>query len=427
MSGNSPEQDRTRTQRTGSHTNPASAPDRRPRIAIITRSIDRSGTSGSGHHLREMIRHLLPQADDLDIHLAHYQESQEEIYRWAPEVRLPVNPVRAATILNRGEFDVVHFSPLTIVSPIHGLRAAKVATIHSAEPMLLPEAYSWIKRVHSRYVIPDYARRLDALVTVSETSKAWFAEHYRVPTEQIHVTYNACAPAYRVLSREERVTPHPEDPAIPGPYILHVSRFSERKNPWTTLEAFARLIERRAHKATEDRSSGPGQDRSEAAASAASGPPTSGPLTLVLAGKGWDGAAVWERARALGISDRLVTPGFVSEETVVRLLNGAELFWFPSLSEGFGMPNVEAMRCGCPVVTTAVFAIPEIVGDAAVVLDDPYDARALAEASDQLMNDRSRRDALVRAGLEWSERYSWEDSARVLANVYRRLTGVPER
>ncbi|MEX2445104.1 MAG: glycosyltransferase family 1 protein [Alkalispirochaeta sp.] len=395
---------------------------RSPRIAIITRSIDRSGTSGSGHHLREMIRHLLPQAEDLDIHLAHYQDSEDEIYRWAPEVKLPTNPIAAAAALNRSKFDVVHFSPLTIVSPIHGLRAKKVATIHSAEPMLLPEAYSWIKRMHSKHVIPRYARRLDALVTVSETSKAWFAEHYRIPPEKIHVTYNACAPAYRVLSPKERAEANPEDPAIPGPYIFHVSRFSERKNPWTMLEAFAGLVERPAHKGSANRSSGSGQDRSETIAGA-----SSGPLQLVLAGKGWNDPAVRERARELGIADRLVTPGFVSEETVVRLLNGAELFWFPSLSEGFGMPNVEAMRCGCPVVTTAVFAIPEIVGDAAVVLDDPHDAHALAEASETILHDRDRRDTLVRAGLEWSGRYSWQESSRVLANIYRRLTGLPER
>lgn len=393
----------------------------RPRIAIITRSIDRSGTSGSGHHLREMIRHLLPQATDLDIHLAHYQDSHDEIYRWAPEVRLPANPLRAAAVLNRGEYDVVHFSPLTIVSPIHGLRAKKVATIHSAEPMLLPEAYSWVKRMHSKHVIPRYARRLDALVTVSETSKTWFSEHYRIPPEKIHVTYNACAPAYRVLSADELAQSPPDEPNAPEispPYIFHVSRFSERKNPWTMLEAFADLIERPAHKGSSSPASGPGQDRSETFAG-----PASGQLKLVLAGKGWDDPAVGERARALGIADRLVTPGFVSEETVVRLLNRAELFWFPSLSEGFGMPNVEAMTCGCPVITTAVFAIPEIVGEAAIILEDPRDAAALAEATSAILEDTTRREALVQAGLAQSGRYSWQESARVLANVYRHLTG----
>ena len=255
--------------------------------------------------------------------------------------------------------------------------------------MLLPEAYSWIKRVHSRHVIPRYARRLDALVTVSETSKAWFSEHYRIPRERIHVTYNACSPAYRVLPGTERDTVHPEDPDIPGPYIFHVSRYSERKNPWTMLEAFAELVSlREARNEPGSPADEPGARTDQPGVPA---PDPTSKLHLVLAGKGWDDPAVRGRAEELGFGDRLVTPGFVDEQTVVRLLNKAELFWFPSLSEGFGMPNVEAMNCGCPVVTSAVFAIPEVVGDAAVVLDDPKDVHGLARESHRLLSDDDRR------------------------------------
>lgn len=362
----------------------------RPRVYIITRSIDRSGTSGSGHYFREIVQHLIPIVPDLDIRLAHYSESDDELYRLVPELILPLNPLRAAARLNREGADLVHFSPLTIVSPINGLKAKTVATVHSAEPVLLPEAYSWIKRVHSRYLIPRYARRLDTLITSSGTSKGWFSEHYRIPEENIVVAHAACAPAFRRLPEEDRTTPHPDDPQIPGPFIFHVSRFSERKNPWTMLEAFARLTQ-------ESR------------------------LSLVLAGKGWDDPAVRDRARQLGIATRVITPGFVSEETVVRLLNRAELFWFPSLSEGFGMPNIEAMRCGCPVITSAVFAVPEIVGDAAIVLPDPRDAGALVDATQRVLVDPIERKRLIDAGLAWSARYSWEASARIMADVYRRL------
>ena len=390
---------------------------RRPRVAIITRAIDRAKNSGSGHHLREMVRHLIPLVPDLDITLAHYTPSDDEIYTLAPELILPTNPLRAAAVLNRNNFDIVHFSPLTIVSPINGLHARKVATIHSAEPTLLPEAYSWVKRVHSRHLIPRYARRLDALVTVSETSKAWFSEHYRIPPERIHVTYNACAPAYRVLTPDQLAADDPRDPVLPGPFILHVSRFSQRKNPWTMLEAFAHLI---SGIKVERPATAPGDTPP-----AGSAPPASVPanLSLVLAGKGWDGPEVRQRATALGISERVITPGFVAQETVVRLLNTAAAFWFPSLSEGFGMPNVEAMHCGCPVITSAVFAIPEIVGEAAVVIKDPRDTHALADATRRLLSDPAERRRRVDAGLTWCKRYDWDESARVLADVYRSLAG----
>jgi glycosyltransferase involved in cell wall biosynthesis len=375
---------------------PLTTPSQRPRVAIITRSIDRSGTSGSGHHLREMVRHLIPAATDIEFVLAHYDHSDDEIYSLAQELILPVNPLRAAAHLNRAGVDVVHFSPLSIVAPIHGLRAKRVATKHSSEPTLYPEGYSWVMRAHERLIVPRYVRKLDALITVSETSKAWFAERYRVAPEQIHVTFNACAPAYRVLPGKEG-TPRP----IPEPYIFHVSRFSPRKNPLTMLTAFADLVAR------------------------GNGIPEN--LKLVIAGTRWDTEEVSARAAELGITNRLVLLGFVEEERVVELMNHAELFWFPSLSEGFGMPNIEAMRCGCPVITTAVFAVPEIVGNAAVVLPDPRDTDALVAATVELLTNHAHRDQLVERGLAWCERYSWKASARVLANVYRELTGLPAR
>ena len=365
----------------------------KPRIAIITRSIDRSGTSGSGHHFREMIKHLIPQAPDLDITFAHYSEPRDEIYRLAPDIQLPLNPLRAAGVLNRKRFDVVHFSPLTVVAPIHGLHAKKVATVHSAEPTLLPHAYSWIKRVHSNHLIPRYMRRLDALMTVSETSKRWFRDNWGMDETRTYITYNACSPAYRRLSPQELDHAGPNVPAVGSPFILHVSRFSERKNPWTMIEAFARLI----------------QDRSLTQ------------LSLVLAGKGWDGDEVRQRIHELGIASQVITPGFVDEQTVVHLMNRAEIFWFPSLSEGFGMPNIEAMSCGCPVITSAVFAVPEIVGDAAVVLDDPRDTQALVKETERLLSNQEKRNQLITRGLSWVTRYSWDRSARILADVYRKL------
>ncbi len=475
-------------------------PDRnrgRPRVCIITRSIDRSGTSGSGHHLREMIKHLVPAAPDLDIVLAHYDpDARDEVYDLAPSIVLPVNPLRAARVLNAAGAEVVHFSPLTIVSPINGLRAKTVATIHSAEPMLLPDQYSFVKRLHSRYVISAYARRLDALVTVSETSKRFFAEHYRVPEDRIAVTYNACAPAYRRMDASEftpggavggaygaasraghvdaATGPRPshgargesgagENPSggegwpFPARYVLHVSRFSERKNPWTMIEAFSRLVREGGNTASGgagggansrcDCSDGAAKSSDPGAVDERSGPVNSADneLYLVLAGKGWDAPEVRRRAAEAGIGDRVVTPGFVAEETVVELLNRAQLFWFPSLSEGFGMPNVEAMACGCPVVTSAVFAVPEIVGDAAVVLEDPRDARRLSAVTAKLLRAEPTaedvvvgrvepardgapalpsREQLVERGFVRARYFSWETSAAILANVYRRILGM---
>lgn len=367
---------------------------KKPKIGVITRSIDRGRKSGSGHHLAELLAHAIPKAGDLDITLVHYQESDDPVYDLAPELIIPVNPLAAAGRLRSAGFDLVHFSPLTIVSPIHFLPARKVATIHSAEPMLVPEYYSRVKRLHSRLVIPRYARKLDALITVSETSRAYFAEHYRVPKERIHVTYNACSPAYRRLSPPE-LTPAGAWP-YPERYLFHISKYSARKNPWNLLRAYAEFARRR----------GPGEDS----------------IQLVLAGSGWDAPEVKDFARELGIEEKLVTPGFRGEEEVVELLNRAAAFLFPSYSEGFGMPNLEAMACGCPVVTSSAFAIPEVVGDAALILEDPADWRGLADLIERIVDDGALRSALVEKGLHRASHFSWEESADTLLSVYRSLT-----
>jgi glycosyltransferase involved in cell wall biosynthesis len=102
-------------------------------------------------------------------------------------------------------------------------------------------------------------------------------------------------------------------------------------------------------------------------------------------------------------------------------MNGASLFVFPSLAEGFGMPNVEAMACGCPVVTTPGFAVREVVAEAAVIVDNPHDAVALSEAMHRVLSDTQLRSALITRGRERSLIYSWKQSAQRLLAVYEEL------
>ncbi len=207
------------------------------------------------------------------------------------------------------------------------------------------------------------------------------------------VCYNGLSPLYRVLAKDEVTAPERYD--VARPYFLHVSRFSERKNPWTLLDAFARFIQE--HEA---------------------------PHSLVCAGGGWGDEAVANRARALGISERFITPGFVPERDVAELMNAADAFVFPSFAEGFGMPNVEAMACGCPVITTPGFAIREIVGDAAYIVEDPYDAVALSEAMHRVISNGQLRAHLIERGIARIPLFSWTQSAERLLSVYEDLACV---
>jgi glycosyltransferase involved in cell wall biosynthesis len=365
--------------------------DSKPRIAVFTKPLD-NWSSGSGHHLQEILNAVLDLAGDrFDFTFVHYKPSVNPIYkRGVHELIVPRNPFRSAAVLRREKFDVVHYSPLTIYSPIWGVPGRKLATIHGAEQLLVPQFYSRLELAHEIFIVPIYARHMDRIVTVSETTADFLAGHYSFPRDRISVCYNGLSCFYRVLDPSEVTAP--ERYGIKRPFILHVSKYSERKNPQTLLEAFARLVEK-----------------------------IEAPLSLVCAGGGWNDEAILTRVQKLGIAERFVAPGFVPESDIVELMNAASAFVFPSLAEGFGMPNIEAMACGCPVVTTPGFAVAEIVGDAALVVEDPGDPVALSEALHRVLCDERLRTKLIERGFARLPLFSWEEAARKLIDLYGQL------
>ena len=362
----------------------------RPRLGILTRPIDQ-GTSGSGHFLLEMVKRLLELNRRFEIFFIHNEKNDKEIYRRAREIIIPRNPFRARKILKPFDFDILHYNPLSIYSPIWGIKAKKVATEHGAEPVLIPRHYSLLAVLHELLVTPHYDRKMDHLITVSNTSKEFFSRKYRIPESRITVCHNAVNEKFRVLKNPDPTVR--EKYRTGGNFILHLSMFSERKNPWTILRSFKRFLDYEG----------------------------CGDFRLVLAGKGWDNEKVSRSATRLGIADRIIRPGYIPQEEAVELLNQARAFVFPSFAEGFGIPNIEAMACGCPVITSKVFAIPEIVGDAALIMDDPYDGTELASKLRQLEKDDRLREQLIKRGLKRVGMFSWDESARKLMEVYESL------
>lgn len=361
----------------------------KPLVGIFTRPIDQ-GTSGSGRHLHELVRRILALNDEFDIRLIHYVRTDRDVYTMAPEILVPRNPLRAAAALRGYGFKILHYSPLTVMSPILGLPVKRAATIHGAEPNLLPEYYSLQARLHARYAKPALARAMDRIFTVSETSKAYYAREWGVDPAKVSVCYNAVGPAYKpgldpcpILARL----------GVGGRYIFHISKYSERKNPDCLLRAFAELAGR--------------ADMAD--------------LSLVIAGSGWDNERVRSFIAARGLEGRVALAGFSAEADAAALFSGAAAFAFPSRAEGFGMPNVEAMASGCPVVTSRAFAIPEIVGDAALLIDHPDDYRGLASALAEILTKPALADELRLRGLKRAARYSWEESARTVLSGYRAL------
>jgi glycosyltransferase involved in cell wall biosynthesis len=176
---------------------------------------------------------------------------------------------------------------------------------------------------------------------------------------------------------------------LQGPYLLYVGTLHPRKNLVRLVQAFARLP----------------------ALLSAAGRPTPG-LQLVLAGrKGWLYDDIFAQVRRLDLEDRVILTGYVPDEDLPALLSAARAFVFPSLYEGFGLPVVEAMACGTPVVCANTSSLPEVAGDAALLVD-PLDEGAIAAALARLLSDDDLHRELVDRGFRQAARFSWQRCAR---------------
>ncbi|MGL1890179.1 MAG: glycosyltransferase family 4 protein [Spirochaetaceae bacterium] len=358
------------------------------KIGIFTRPIDQ-GTSGSGHYLKEIVKEIILENKDFDITFIHYQKNDKEIYKGQKELIIPRNPFKASKILKKHNFDLLHYSPLTIMAPRWGVKSKKVATIHGAEPDLIPQYYSKVKQLHSRLIMPIYARFMDHIFTVSETSKNYFVKQYKIDPLDISITYNAVNKAFKQLEG----TSYPANKKFNtgDKFVFHISKCSHRKNPEGIIKAFKLFSNSYAD------------------------------YKLILAGSGWNSEYVTNLLKENSIEDKVIFPGFVAEQEVVELLNSATMFIFPSFAEGFGIPNVEAMSCGCPVITTGVFALPEVVQDAALIVEDPEDYKTIADKMKQIIEEPLVKEELIKKGLKRCQDFSWKDSSKHILNTYSEL------
>lgn len=361
------------------------------KIGIFTRPIDQ-GTSGSGSHLEQLVTHILKQNRDFDIEFIHYSKKRDKaIYNGVKDIVIPRNPFKASKILKKECFDLLHYSPLTAFAPIWIRGIKKVATIHGAAPLFLPKQYSLVKKLHDKYLRTIFSRNMDHIFTVSKASKKYLEEDYRLAESNVSITYNAVDEIFRELDVTDReINGYNFDSS--NRYIFHLSKYSTRKNPEVILRSFKRVYNRADN------------------------------IKLILAGSGWDNPKVREYLEDNSLTDRVIFPGFLSREDIVKLFNISNLFLFPSFYEGFGMPNIEAMACGCPVITSNVFAIPEVVGDAALILDNNTDPDELTEKIFTLLENPTLVEELRVKGLKRVKDFSWEESANHVLKIYKELT-----
>jgi glycosyltransferase involved in cell wall biosynthesis len=269
-----------------------------------------------------------------------------------------------------------------------------VVTIHDLIPLLLP-AYrgSPLVRAYTRLVAAS-ARHADAVIADSECSQRDIVQHLGIGAARVHVVYLAADARYRPVDDTAVRARY----ALPEKYLLYLGGFDQRKSVRVIIEAFARLSEFHARG-----------------------------YRLVLAGVrlGEDSAFFpnpQRIARQVGLPDSAIQYiGWIDEDDKPALYSGATAFLFPSLYEGFGLPPLEAMACGAPVISSNASSLPEVVGDAAIQVD-PQDMSAWADAIYAVLTDDARRAALRERGIAQSKKFSWDRAAKETLAVYESVT-----
>ena len=317
------------------------------------------------------------------------------VRRTLPHTPLLRIPVTLSAELRRRPVDLLHVQ--YTAPPL--APCAVVPTIHDLAFEHLPETFKRRSWMQLRLTVRRTARLASHIITVSEFSRRDLIETYRIEPERITVTPEAAPKHFAPASGDEieRVRARYK---IYGDYILAVGSIQPRKNLSRLLAAYSGLIRAR---------------------------PEAKLPQLVLVGKrAWLYSETLRTVGELGLKSSVIFTGYVPEEDLSPLYSGALCFVYPSIFEGFGLPPVEAMRCGAPVIAGNRTSLPEVVGQAGLLVD-PFDIKAIEEAMTRLVDDAALRRELRERGLAQASRFDWHETARLTLRAYERAADFAAR
>ncbi len=268
------------------------------------------------------------------------------------------------------------------ISPLSKL----VLTVHDTSPQLMPEFYGWKSRIWHRLVIPKLIKRANKIVAVSEFTKTSLVEKMGVSTDKITVApLGVDHDNFRPNLSIDRLRDVRNSYNLPGDFVLFVGTVEPRKNLSRLIEAFEKVDDKALH--------------------------------LVIAGKlGWKYRAILKQIATSPKRRYIHMIGYVAEADKPYIMKLARVFAWPSLYEGFGLPVLEAMTVGTPVVTSNVSSLPEVAGDSALLVN-PYNTDEIAQAISNLNNDETLREQYIARGLQRSKNFTWEKCAAIIKQI----------
>ena len=336
--------------------------------------------TGVGHYTSELARALADVAPDDKFELLMPPRPSLRSRYWS-QIGLPL-------YINRLRLDLFHGTnyniPLWKVCPT-------VLTIHDLSLLLWPQTHerSLVRRARRR--LPMMARAATAIIVPSHAVKREVCDHLEIDSRKIVVIPEAAREAFQQIPTTETESVR-RRLRVEDDFILFVGTIEPRKNLLTLVRAFEEILRSDSRR----------------------------PQLVIAGATGWLSEDVFTYVRAAGISDRILFVGYLADDDLRALYSACRTFVYPSLYEGFGLPLLEAMACGAPVITSDTPSIRETVGEAARLVS-PTDSRGLAQAMVRLLDDAAERQQRSVAGMRHARKFSWEKTARATLDLYREV------
>jgi len=332
------------------------------------------------HNLLQALRRVAPQHEYVELSWGRTRELRTHQRLWWQQVELPRRARSAAVeVLHVTGFDAPWWRP-----------CPTLLTVHDLIGLLFPGNFPLVSRFYWSYWLPRTVRWADQIIADSEHTKRDLIRLLNIPPERIKVVYPGVDKVFQPIEEQAALEALRHKYSLPPDIILYVGTLEPRKGLDILIIAYSVLVADIPHH-------------------------------LVIAGKkGWYTESLFCQVEALGLRERVHFIGYVADEDLPGLYNLANLFVYPSRYEGFGLPPLEAMACGVPVVCSNAASLPEVIGDAALLVP-PDNVEALVVAIHKVLNDKNLRAEMRTKGLEQAKKFTWEETARRTVEIYEKM------
>ncbi|MBP6015995.1 MAG: glycosyltransferase family 4 protein [Candidatus Promineofilum sp.] len=331
---------------------------------------------------------VMPVADPLPVApgVVHYPAPFDErwLYRLWYRARLPL-PVQSFT----GPLDLFH-SPDFVLPPVSG-RIPTILTVHDLSFVHYPKTFPPKLVDYLNRVVPWSVARATHILADSESTRRDLQSFWGVAAERITVLYSGVNERFQPVVDAAALDAVSVRYGLQRPFVLAVGTVQPRKNYEMLVRAFRSVADHHPHS------------------------------LVIVGGKGWLDEGLPAEIERQGLRERVKLAGFVDDTDLPALYSAADLLAFPSLYEGFGLPLLEAMACGTPVLSSDASSLPEVAGGGSAVLLSPHDESGWSRAMIELLSDPAARQRLSTAGYQRSAQFSWAVAARQLAALYRHI------